>query len=95
MQEWAERGCLACENACPGWELEAIGSMSMLLGAIKKHGYIISDLNGDEKTDFAQRVLNYIAENFHEPITSASAADSLYMNNSYFCRSFKKAYSLI
>lgn len=92
MQEWVERGCLACENACPGWELEAIGSMSMLLGAIKKHGYIISDLNGDAKTDFAQRVLNYISENFHEPITSASAADSLYMNNSYFCRSFKKAF---
>ena len=92
MQEWVEAGCRACEGSYPGWELEAIGGMSMLLGEFKKHGYITSDINGGARTGFAQRVLNYISESFSEQITSASAAESMYMNNSYFCRSFKKAF---
>lgn len=92
LREWIEDGCCACERKYVGWELEAVGEMSMIFGTLKKNGLFSSDINDEARSDFAERALGYIAANYSEPITSASAAEYLYMNNSYFCRIFKRSF---
>lgn len=47
-----------------------------------------------ENTAFCDRVLRFIAENYHEDITSRQAADSLSFNQSYFCRNFKRNFGM-
>ena len=92
MQEWISVSCDACENGHPGWELEAIGCISMLIGCLKKHGYFTTELRGKKETEFIQKVMCYISDHYSSHITSSTAATALYMNNSYFCRAFKKAF---
>lgn len=92
MQEWIAMGCHACENGRLGWELVAIGCMSMIIGSLKEHGYFTSELKNKRETRFAQKAMNYISDNYFSQITSTTAAISLYMNNSYFCRTFKKVF---
>jgi AraC-like DNA-binding protein len=75
-----------------GWELDAIGCISMIFGSLKRNGHFSSEIKIGKKNDFAEKVINYISENFAAPITSTSAATSLFMNNSYFCRTFKKSF---
>ena len=92
IQNWIEVGCTACEDAYPGWELDAIGCISMIFGSLKRNGHFSSEIKIGKKNDFAEKVINYISANFVSPITSTSAATSLFMNNSYFCRTFKKSF---
>ena len=92
LQEWIEQGCRACEDVGAGWEMEAIGCMSLVFGCLKRQGYFLSNLQIKNKIEFAQKTMNYIADHYGEPITSTSAASALYMNNSYFCRKFKESF---
>lgn len=92
MQEWISMSCSACENGHPGWELEAIGCMSMLFGSLMKHGYYTTELKGKKENEFVQKVMSYISDHYPSQITSSTAATALYMNNSYFCRAFKKTF---
>lgn len=92
LQEWIERGCRVCEEGGAGWEMEAIGCMSLVFGCLKRQGYFSSNLQIKNKIEFAQKTMNYITDHYGEPITSTSAASALYMNNSYFCRKFKQAF---
>lgn len=87
-----ELGCRACEEGGAGWEMEAIGSMSLVFGNLKRNGYFSSNLKNKSRIEFAQNTMEYISHHYGEPITSTSAAEALYMNNSYFCRKFKKAF---
>lgn len=92
IQEWIELGCRACERQGGGWELEAIGGMSAVFGILKREGYFKSDLQHRSQGKFVQSVMNYITDNYASAITSSTAAAELYMNNSYFCRAFKKSF---
>ena len=89
LQKCIARGCDACEAGEEGWELEAIGNMSVLFGVLKRNGCFTSGINRSPENTFAQRVMDYIAENYHT-LTSTQVAVAFYMNNSYFCRTFKK-----
>ncbi|MBQ7377934.1 MAG: AraC family transcriptional regulator [Clostridia bacterium] len=92
LQELIERGCRASESAHEGWELEAIGAMSTLFGILKKNGCFFEHNENTGNSDFLQKALGYISENYSTPITSSSAAASLYMSTGYFCRTFKKSF---
>lgn len=92
LQEWIDFGCTACESAHDGWELLAIGTVSMIFGHLKKSGCFTKAVKNNDKLDFTKRVMSYIVENYNAHVTSATAAASLYMNNSYFCRRFKKSF---
>ena len=92
LQEWIEQGCRACEDGGTGWEMEAIGCMSLVFGRLKRQGYFSSNIQIKNKIEFAHKTMNYITEHYGEPITSTSVASALYMNNSYFCRKFKQAF---
>ena len=92
LQKLIEDSCSACEDGASGWELEAIGSMSIIFGLLKKNGYFFSTLQNKNENTFAQEVFDYIANNYGSHITSTDIAVNLYMNNSYFCRLFKKTF---
>lgn len=92
LQRCIAIGCEACEGQHAGWELEAIGNMSVLFGKLKREGYFTTNLRDKTENTFAKRVLDYINESYSTLITSNAAASALYMNNSYFCRLFKKTF---
>lgn len=83
------KACAACENNETGWELEAIGNMSLLFSELKKNSCFVPKFKDKNKKDFSKLVMAYITDNFSEPITSATAANALFMSNGYFCRIFK------
>lgn len=92
LQECIEDGCKACEDKNSGWEMEAIGNMSLIFGILKKNGYFISSVPSSPKKDFSEIVMKYISENYCSNITSGLTAKELFMNNSYFCRLFKTTF---
>ena len=90
--ELIDKGIRAYESGHDGWELEAIGSMSMLFGTLKKYGYFNACRNFARGSDFLQKALTYISKNYGSSVTSADAAAELYMSAGYFCRCFKKGF---
>lgn len=73
----------------PGWELEAIGNLSVAFGKLCSESFFVKSKTVDTEQDFVRNVLEYVKEHFSEQITSTTAADYLHINNSYFCRIFK------
>lgn len=84
--------CAACSGNQPGWELEAVGNMSLLFAVLKKNACFSPALQDKNGKDFARAAMAYIADKFAEPITSRIAADALHMSQSYFCRLFKQVF---
>ena len=85
-------GCRACECGGAGWELEAIGSISLIFGILKRNGCFFSTLKNENDNTFAQKVMDYIASNYSTQLSSTDIAVDFYINNSYFCRLFKKTF---
>ena len=73
-----------------GWEMEVIGRMSLVVSAALRHGYFKKREGQMRENLFCKNVIDYVVAHYSEPITSATAAAALYLNNSYFCRLFKK-----
>lgn len=73
-----------------GWEMEVIGHLSLAFARLRGAGYFITSTTDVREHAFCKDVLDYVDAHYHEPITSATAASSLYLNNSYFCRLFKR-----
>ena len=92
LQEAIANTCNAYEGEAPGWELEAVGNLSLLFSVLKRNGCFTPNLCVNPENGFAQKALAYIIENFSQPITSGTAAQALNMNNSYFCRLFKQTF---
>jgi len=83
----------AYDNCCyknEGWELSVIGNMSLFFSKLKKFNLITQNTLERTKKNFCYQVINYIDTNYQQNITSVHAATALFMNNSYFCRKFKK-----
>lgn len=92
IREYIEKAMLACEKKDAGWELEAVGNISMLFAILKKNRFIVQDRNDTGDIIFGRKVMDYLAKNVSAQITSRDAARELYMNQSYFCRLFKKTF---
>lgn len=77
-----------------GWELLAVGNLSLLFSRLLSDGYIVPQSRRTGEGDFCRRVLAYIKEHFREDITSRHAAEALYLDNSYFCRLFRSRFGI-
>ncbi len=75
-----------------GWEMAVIGNLSLMFGKLKKDNFFIKAAKATPQHKFAKDTYQYIKEHFYENITSRTAADALHINNSYFCRQFKKTF---
>ena len=92
LQSYIKKAVIACERQETGWELEAVGAMSLLFGVLKKNHLISQILESNRETEFGAKVMTYLFKNVSAPITSRDAAREFYMNHSYFCRLFKKTF---
>ena len=92
INDLISNGCRACAENKAGWELEAIGCMSIIFGILKSNGCFFSNLKSENENSFAQKVIDYISDNYATLLSSTDIANSLYMNNSYFCRLFKQTF---
>ena len=92
LQEYIKQAVNACKSKESGWELEAIGNMSLLFGVLKKNYFIKQAVGNNKETLFGERVMNYLLQNSSRSITSRDISNALYMNQSYFCRLFKKTF---
>jgi len=92
LQEYIEQAVFACKTNQIGWELIAIGSMSMLFGILKNNYTGVQGLGINKETLFGEKVMGFLIKNSSNKITSRDAANALYMNHSYFCRLFKKTF---
>ena len=92
LQEAIAKACRAYETEEPGWELETVGNLCLLFSMLKRNGCFAPSLCAYSENGFAQKALDYIIDHYAESITSGTAALALNMNNSYFCRLFKKTF---
>ena len=76
-----------------GWQMCALGHISLAISLLIGGGYLTASAPDAGDNGFSTAVLNYIAEHYRESITSTTAAAALYLNNSYFCRLFKKHFN--
>ena len=81
---------LACQEKKPGWEFNAIGNISMFFGCLTENNLISSPQTNKKNKNFCMHVIDYINKNYENNITSTDISTELFMNNSYFCRLFKK-----
>ena len=84
----------ACQGNAEGWEFAAVGYLSLLFFELKNKGFITPSAVSKTHQNFCMQVMDYINQNYQENISSRSAADHLYINNSYFCRVFHKNFGI-
>ena len=92
LRAYIQNAVAACRENVSGWELEAVGNLSLLFGVLKKNGLLLQEHESKKETLFGERVMDYLNQNASGPITSRDAAKALYLNHSYFCRLFKKTF---
>ena len=86
---YVEQAFLACERQDKGWELKAVGNMSLLFGKLKQEETFVTNLQGQKERQFGKNVMDYVSTHFSEEISSRTAAEALFLDQSYFCRLFK------
>ena len=79
----------AYEDGAKGWELEAIGYLSIFFSRLLKNGYVSQRAETDRHGRFCRAVSSYIAEHYQEMISSRDIAEAMYLSESYFCRQFR------
>ena len=92
VYECARKAFDAHKKRTLGWELEAIGNLSILFGRLCASSFFVKSKGVDTEQEFVRCVLEYIKAHFGEQITSTTAAELLHINNSYFCRIFKSSF---
>ncbi len=89
LSKFIENAFYSHKHKNDGWELEVVGNISLFMGKLKQSGYIKTQNTSSQKNIY-QKIVKYIAEHYQNDITSFDAAKTLHINNSYFCRLFKK-----
>ena len=92
MADWIEKAYKAYSESKSGWEMEVIGYLSLFFSTLKANDRFFKRTAGEAAPSFAEKAARYVSENYAAPITSATAATYLFMNNSYFCRLFKQSF---
>ena len=83
----------AHESGVHGWELEAIGYLSIFFSRMLKNGYLLPCADTDRSAHFCRGVSAYIAAHYHEAISSRDVAEAMYVSESYFCRQFRQYFN--
>lgn len=79
----------ANEKKAKSWELQVIGNLMLLFARLIEYEHIFNTSSSANKSIYFQ-ILDYIAHNFSADVTSMHISNYLHMNNSYFCRLFRK-----
>ncbi len=82
---------LSYQKGDKGWNLFAVGNLYLLFSYLEDN---LQTTSCGKENEFAKRVINYINENYMKGISSKTAAEELSYNQSYFCRTFHKNFSL-
>lgn len=90
VNRYARESIKACEEAAPGWEMQVIGLLSLMFARLRSESFFVKVDIPFRESKFEISVIRYVNDHFSEQITSTTAARELYINNSYFCRLFKK-----
>lgn len=85
----AEETFLINEEQKNGWELRIIGNLSSFFGILMENS-LINNVLDNSKKNICRDIMELVAVNFACDITSFDIARELHINNSYFCRIFKK-----
>ena len=80
----------ASEKKNVGWEMEVVGRMSLVFAAACRAEIFEASRTEMKEAAFCKRIIDYVIAHYTEQITSSSAAAEMYLNNSYFCRLFRK-----
>ncbi|MBQ8740232.1 MAG: helix-turn-helix transcriptional regulator [Clostridia bacterium] len=92
MNQCIRSAVKACEQNCSGWEMQAIGNLSVMFGQLKEASFFVKSKTAIPEHRFEKSVYEYVTKHFFEPITSRTVSKELHLNNSYFCRLFKKSF---
>ena len=92
IREQIKAAVSACENKELGWELEAVGNMSLIFSTLKKNTAATDTSEKSREANFGKLAMTYIIENYKTDATSKTASEALHMNHSYFCRIFKRTF---
>jgi len=90
LMGYIESAFLACEAGEAGWEMAAVGNISLLFAALKGNGFFSQVTATEKSPSFSKDAMQYVIKNYSKNITSRDAACELYIDHSLFCRSFKK-----
>lgn len=82
----------ACETGAVGWELTAVGALSLLFGELCRRGAFSAEKSTSEDADLAREVIAYVDAHFAEPLSSRSLSAVFHMSQSHFCRVFKAVF---
>ena len=75
-------------------EAEISSWLTLLVVHLAKYCMADTILTKDRNMRFCSEILQYIAENYREDITSKEAAAALSYNQCYFCRSFRRMFGM-
>lgn len=92
MNQCIRSAIKACEQNHSGWEMQAIGNLSVLFGQLKEISFFVNSKTVVPEQRFEKSVYEYVMKHYFEPITSRTVSKDLHLNNSYFCRLFKKKF---
>lgn len=76
------------------WDMVVRGQLLYLFGLLWQGGAIRHAERGELYSGFGVRVLGILRAHYGEQLTSANVAEQLCYSHSYFCRKFKKTFSL-
>jgi len=82
------------DEESPQRELSVCGNINLLFDFIIRNSMFEKTILTACDKDFCIRTLTYIEENYTTNITSETASSELGYNQSYFCRLFKKNFSM-
>ena len=75
------------------WELSVRGNLCLMFAYFATHGMITDNIPAIDR-DFCLNIYLYITEHYKEPLTSQSLAKIFDYDQSYFCRLFKRNFSM-
>ncbi len=84
----------SCQEHPVGWTIEVRGHLLLMFSLFLQRFNELSVLESNQSDDFYRRVVEYVSENYQEPITSRTASDCLNYSQSYFCRRFKRDFGV-
>ena len=64
LPEYIENACCANERQSLGWELDAIGNISLFLSVLKQEAHFTENLKCSTQKPFAQNVMDYIIAHY-------------------------------
>lgn len=79
------------EEKKPGWDLCAVGNLSLFFGVLKEKGYLQENKHPVSQSLY-HKIFDYISQNYKKEITSSELAEALGFHRSYFCRLFRKSF---